>query len=92
MNDVFLLVGRSLRTYLRQPAAIIPNTAISVFFLFVYNAGLSPRLRAARVRGQLPRLHPAGGDRPSAAIGGASIAGQTPSSATSSPATSPSSC
>jgi len=41
MNDFTALIARSLRTYLRQPAAIIPGFAIAVFFLFVYNAGLS---------------------------------------------------
>lgn len=41
MTDVLLLVGRSLRNAIRVPAAIIPSIAISVFFLFVYNAGLS---------------------------------------------------
>ena len=41
MNDILLLIGRSLRNALRQPATIIPNIAISVFFLFVYNSGLS---------------------------------------------------
>ncbi len=40
MNDIVLNVRRSLVTSLRVPAAIIPNVAISVFFLFVYNAGL----------------------------------------------------
>ena len=41
MSDILLLIGRSLRNALRQPATIIPNIAISVFFLFVYNSGLS---------------------------------------------------
>ena len=41
MTDVLLLVHRSLRNTLRTPAAVIPNIAISVFFLFVFNAGLS---------------------------------------------------
>lgn len=41
MTDILLLVVRSLRNALRTPAAIIPNIAISVFFLFVFNAGLS---------------------------------------------------
>lgn len=41
MTDVVLLVWRSFRNNLRTPAAIIPNVAISVFFLFVFNAGLS---------------------------------------------------
>ena len=41
MTDIVILVVRSLRNSLRTPAAIIPNIAISVFFLFVFNAGLS---------------------------------------------------
>ena len=41
MTDVVVLILRSLRTSLRVPAAIIPSIAISVFFLFVYQAGLS---------------------------------------------------
>lgn len=41
MNDILLLIGRSLRVAIRQPVAILPNIAISVFFLFVYDAGLS---------------------------------------------------
>jgi ABC-2 type transport system permease protein len=74
MNDVFLLVGRSLRTYLRQPAALIPNTAISVFFLFVYNAGLSSVSELPGFQGSyLAFILPVA--IVSAAIGGASIAG-----------------
>ena len=74
MNDVFLLVGRSLRTYLRQPAALIPNTAISVFFLFVYNAGLSSVSELPGFEGSyLAFILPVA--IVSAAIGGASIAG-----------------
>lgn len=41
MTDIVLLVRRSLLISLRTPAALIPNFAISVFFLFVFNAGLS---------------------------------------------------
>lgn len=41
MNDIFLLIKRSLINILRTPAATIPNVAISIFFLFVYNSGLS---------------------------------------------------
>jgi ABC-2 type transport system permease protein len=41
MNDILLLIKRSLINILRTPAATIPNIAISVFFLFVYNGGLS---------------------------------------------------
>jgi ABC-2 type transport system permease protein len=41
MNDIFLLIKRSLINSIRTPAATIPNIAISIFFLFVYNSGLS---------------------------------------------------
>lgn len=41
MIQVVLLVARALRNSLRTPAALIPNIAISVFFLFVFNYGLS---------------------------------------------------
>lgn len=74
MNHYLLLVGRSLRVYLRQPAALIPNIAISVFFLFVYEAGLSsvadlPGFEGSYLAFILPVAIV------SAAIGGASIAG-----------------
>jgi ABC-2 type transport system permease protein len=35
------LIGRALRVAAREPWAVFPNLAISVFFLVVYNAGLS---------------------------------------------------
>jgi len=41
LSDLLIVIARSLRDAMRQPAAIIPSIAISVFFLFVYNAGLS---------------------------------------------------
>ena len=41
MNDILLLIKRSLINSIRTPAATIPNIAISIFFLFVYNSGLS---------------------------------------------------
>lgn len=40
-TDLWLLIGRSVRVMLREPWAIVPNFAISLFFLLVYNAGLS---------------------------------------------------
>lgn len=40
LEDLRLLTGRSLRVMVREPWAIVPNLAISMFFLFVYNAGL----------------------------------------------------
>ena len=63
MNDILLLIGRSLRNALRQPATILPNIAISVFFLFVYNSGLSSVAAAAGVPGHVPGLHPPGDHR-----------------------------
>lgn len=41
LRDLWYLTGRALRTTLRIPWALIPNVAISLFFLFVYNGGLS---------------------------------------------------
>ena len=76
MNDVLLSIRRSLITNLRVPAAIIPNIAISVFFLFVYNSGLGSV-------GELPGFPGPylGFILPvaiiSAAIGGAGSAGQS---------------
>ena len=40
-RDVFVLTGRALRVTLRVPFAVIPNLVISLFFLFVYQGGLS---------------------------------------------------
>jgi len=40
-HDVWYLTGRSLRVMIRVPWALIPTVAISLFFLFVYNGGLS---------------------------------------------------
>ena len=76
MNDILLLIGRSLLNTLREPAAIIPNIAISVFFLFVYNTGLSsvadlPGFKGTYLGFILPVAIV------SAAIGGAGHAGQT---------------
>lgn len=75
MNDILLIIVRSLRNSLRTPAAVIPNAVISVFFLFVYNSGLSSV-------GKLPGFHGSylGFILPvavvSAAVGGAGTAGQ----------------
>ena len=75
MNDILLIIARSLRNSLRTPAAVIPNVVISVFFLFVYNSGLSSV-------GKLPGFHGSylGFILPvavvSAAVGGAGTAGQ----------------
>ena len=63
MSDILLLIGRSLRNALRQPATIIPNIAISVFFLFVYNSGLNSVAQLPGFQGHVPRLHPAGEHR-----------------------------
>jgi len=76
MNDVVLLVYRSLRNALRQPVAIVPNIAISVFFLFVYNGGLSSVAHLPGFQGSyLGFIVPVA--LVSAAVGGAGLAGQT---------------
>lgn len=40
-RDLTVLTGRSIKVTLRVPWAIIPNLAISLFFLLVYQGGLS---------------------------------------------------
>ena len=90
MNDVLLIIVRSLRNTRRTPAAIIPNVAISVFFLFVYNSGLTSVAKLPGFKGTyLGFILPVA--IVSAAVGGAGSAGRR-SSRTSSRATSPSSC
>ncbi|RPI32322.1 MAG: ABC transporter, partial [Actinomycetota bacterium] len=75
MTDVFLLVRRSLTGTLRVPAAIIPSIAISVFFLFVYNSGLSSVAGLSGFQGSyLGFILPV--SIVSAAVSGAGIAGQ----------------
>jgi ABC-2 type transport system permease protein len=76
LTDVLLLVGRSLRNAIRVPAAIIPSIAISVFFLFVYDAGLSSVAELPGFQGTyLGFILPVA--IVSAAVGGAGLAGQT---------------
>jgi ABC-2 type transport system permease protein len=76
MNDFVILIGRSLRNALRQPATIIPNIAISVFFLFVYNSGLNSVAQLPGFVGTyLGFILPV--SIVSAAVGGAGLAGQT---------------
>jgi len=76
MNDILLLIGRSLRNAIRQPATIVPNIAISVFFLFVYNSGLSSVAQLPGFQGTyLGFILPV--SIVSAAVGGAGLAGQT---------------
>ncbi len=76
MSDILLLIGRSLRNALRQPATIIPNIAISVFFLFVYNSGLNSVAQLPGFQGTyLGFILPV--SIVSAAVGGAGLAGQT---------------
>jgi ABC-2 type transport system permease protein len=41
IRSVWYLTGRALRVTWRTPWALIPNFAISLFFLLVYNGGLS---------------------------------------------------
>lgn len=75
MNDFVVLIGRSLRDAARQPAAILPNIAISVFFLFVYNSGLSSVAQLPGFEGSyLGFILPV--SIVSAAVGGAGLAGQ----------------
>lgn len=75
MSDFLVLVRRSLVGYLRQPAAIIPSFAISVFFLFVYNAGLGSVSQLPGFNGSyLAFIIPV--SIASGAIGGAGLAGQ----------------
>jgi ABC-2 type transport system permease protein len=75
MSDFFVMIKRSLIGYLRQPAAIIPSFAISVFFLFVYNAGLSSVADLPGFTGSyLAFIIPV--SIASGAIGGAGLAGQ----------------
>lgn len=75
MTDVLLLVIRSLRNSLRTPAALIPNIAISVFFLFVFNSGLSSVASLPGFKGSyLAFIIPV--SIVSASVGGAGSAGQ----------------
>jgi len=75
VSDVLLLVVRSLRNNLRVPAALIPNVAISVFFLFVFNAGLSSVANLPGFKGSyLAFIIPV--SIVSASVGGAGGAGQ----------------
>ena len=76
MNDIVLQIFRSLRNTLRQPAAVIPNIAISLFFLFVYNSGLSSVASIPGFKGSyLAFILPV--SIVSAAIGGAGLSGQS---------------
>jgi ABC-2 type transport system permease protein len=75
VNDFLIMIGRSLKSYLRQPAAIIPSFAISVFFLFVYNSGLGSVSRLPGFKGSyLAFIIPV--SIASGAVGGAGLAGQ----------------
>jgi ABC-2 type transport system permease protein len=75
MKDILHLIERSLRNTLRNPAAVLPNIAISVFFLFVYNAGLSSVANLPGFAGSyLGFILPV--SIVTAAIGGAGYAGQ----------------
>lgn len=76
MNDIRMLIGRSLKTTLRQPAAVIPNIGISLFFLLVYNSGLSSVSNIPGFTGSyLAFILPV--SIVSAAVGGAGLAGQS---------------
>jgi ABC-2 type transport system permease protein len=75
VTDIVLLVWRSLRNDLRTPAAVIPNVAISVFFLFVFNAGLSSIADLPGFKGSyLAFIIPV--SIVSASVGGAGTSGQ----------------
>jgi ABC-2 type transport system permease protein len=75
MTDILLLLTRSLRNSLRVPAALIPNIAISVFFLFVFNSGLSSVANLPGFKGSyLAFIIPV--SIVSASVGGAGTAGQ----------------
>jgi ABC-2 type transport system permease protein len=75
MTDVLLLVVRSLHNTLRLPAALLPNIAISVFFLFVFNSGLSSVANLPGFKGSyLAFIIPVA--IVSASVGGAGNAGQ----------------
>ena len=75
MTDILLMVSRSLRNSLRVPAAVLPNIAISVFFLFVFNSGLSSVANLPGFKGSyLAFIIPV--SIVSASVGGAGTAGQ----------------
>jgi ABC-2 type transport system permease protein len=75
MSDILLLIGRALKTTMRMPAAVIPNVAISVFFLFVFNSGLSSVANLPGFKGSyLAFIIPV--SIVSASVGGAGTAGQ----------------
>lgn len=76
MNDIRLLIFRSLKNTVRQPAAVLPNIAISLFFLLVYNSGLSSVSSIPGFSGSyLAFILPV--SIVSAAVGGAGLAGQS---------------
>ncbi|WP_240732999.1 ABC transporter permease [Jeotgalibacillus sp. S-D1] len=74
--DTLVMTKRSLITILRNPLIFVPNLAISMFFLFVYEAGLSgiANLPAFEGANYLAFILPV--SIVSAAIGGAGGAGQ----------------
>lgn len=75
MSDILILIIRSLRNSLRVPAAVLPNVAISVFFLFVFNSGLSSVANLPGFKGSyLGFIVPV--SIVSASVGGAGTAGQ----------------
>jgi ABC-2 type transport system permease protein len=75
VSDILLLVSRSLRNSLRVPAALLPNIAISIFFLFVFNSGLSSVANLPGFKGSyLAFIIPV--SIVSASVGGAGNAGQ----------------
>ncbi len=74
--DVWLLTARALKVTLREPWSVVPNVAISLFFLLVYNAGLGGigRLSAFGGMPYLSFILPVA--LVSGSVGGAGAAGQ----------------
>ena len=75
-EDLWLLIGRSVRVMVREPWAIVPNLAISLFFLLVYNGGLSgiAQIPAFKGASYLSFILPVA--LVSGSVGGAGAAGQ----------------
>jgi ABC-2 type transport system permease protein len=76
IGSLLLLTGRSLRTAWREPWALVPNFAISLFFLLVYEGGLSGIARLGAFGGMpyLSFILPVA--LVSGSVGGAGAAGQ----------------
>jgi len=75
-RETALLTSRSLKVALREPWALVPNVAISLFFLVVYNAGLSGIAQLAAFRGMSYLAFVLPVALVSGSVGGAGAAGQ----------------